>query len=338
MSGNIYYEPIDSIIKKLKGKIVLQEQNVNFPDTRRVTDAQQHQTAFEYLVKIVPNNLELLGNYQVDTIWLFSNKKKLIKCLYQFKLPANGYMARDKAIDTIYKTLNKGFNLDHTGVETNLFDYGGFVWTDDFAEVDFLNKGPLYGTGNDFADDLYRSGSYLLIEFFKPVEKNVLLEKQTAQIKADRSGKGNSTFNISIAKLEDIVIFKTTLKGLEAQLGNWNSYGNLNEIGAEYDDNTKNFTIPLFQIHYETTIKNNGYLIEAYVSKNLKNPVKELRITTTLNGYQFAQFKESLHTHGYLLNENLSATLNKLSYNNKAGRLITIRYNENGSYTFGITK
>jgi hypothetical protein len=217
------------------------------------------------------------------------------------------------------------------------------LWDDQYAKLNYVYDLAFNNDKNKVVN------AYLDFITLTPPESNIA-ENQTKerpvldystfenQIKTDRSGKGNSTFNISIAKLESIFILKTTLKGLEAQLGTWNSYGNLNNVGAEYDDNTKNFTIPLFQIHYETTVKNNGYLIEADVSKSLKNPVKELQITTTLNGYQLAQFKESLHAHGYLLNENLSETLNKLSYNNKARRLITIRYNENGSYTIGIFK
>jgi hypothetical protein len=161
-------------------------------------------------------------------------------------------------------------------------------------------------------------------------------QKDSTFVKTDRSGKGNSTFTLSITNLESIFTTKTLLKSFEAQLGNWNSFGNLNAIGAEYDDATKDFTIPLYQIHYESDIKSKHYNIQVNVIKNLKTPIKELRITTSLSGFQLAQFKESLHTRGYLLNENLSATLGKLSYNNKSRRLITIKYNTNGSYTIGI--
>ncbi len=65
-------------------------------------------------------------------------------------------------------------------------------------------------------------------------------------IKSDRHGKGNATFSLTVLALEKIVTVETRNK-FETTLNEWISFGNFNEIGAEYDEATKNFTIPLYQ-------------------------------------------------------------------------------------------
>ena len=341
--NNLYNEPMDSIIKKFKGNIVNHKKNLNLSDDPKYLIQPNTNTIYDEIITILPTDIVMFHVYRPDTIYFYFKAERLVKGHFHF------IVDRNAAENNIADILDLKLGRSQAGGDYKGLHY--ILWDDQYnvlpnviyAKLNYVYDLAVNNDKNKVVN------AYLDFIMLKPPESNIA-ENQTKerpvldystfenQIKTDRSGKGNSTFNISIAKLESIVILKTTLKGLEAQLGNWNSYGNLNDIGAEYDDNTKNFTIPLFQIHYETTVKNNGYLIEADVSKSLKNPVKELQITTTLNGYQLAQLKESLHAHGYLLNENLSATLNKLSYNNKARRLITIRYNENGSYTIGIFK
>jgi hypothetical protein len=326
---------MDSIIKKFKGNIVYHKKNLNLSNDPKYLIQPNTNTIYDELITILPTDIIMFHLYRPDTIYFYFKAKRLVKGHYHF------IVDRNAAENNIADTLDLKLGQSQAGGDYKGLHY--ILWDDQYAKLNYVYDLAFNNDKNKVVN------AYLDFITLTPPESNIA-ENQTKerpvldystfenQIKTDRSGKGNSTFNISIAKLESIFILKTTLKGLEAQLGTWNSYGNLNNVGAEYDDNTKNFTIPLFQIHYETTVKNNGYLIEADVSKSLKNPVKELQITTTLNGYQLAQFKESLHAHGYLLNENLSETLNKLSYNNKARRLITIRYNENGSYTIGIFK
>lgn len=167
---------------------------------------------------------------------------------------------------------------------------------------------------------------------------NIFAQSDSSFVKSDRNGSGNNTFNVSVTFLESIINANTTIKMLESKLGKWSTYGNLNDIGANYDENTKDFTIPLYQIHYESATKSRYYAIQADVSQSLKNPIKSIYVTLTLNGDQLAEFKKSLTARGYWLNENLTKILRKKTYKNKAEHLITIRPNNNGSYTIAIIK
>lgn len=332
----LYFEQLDSITKKTKGTIFSRSKNVTFPDFRKTAELQHHEIAFEDLIKVVPSNLKLFNQYSVDTIWFYFNKAKLIRCWYQFKLPTNGYNIRDKAVDSIYKKLNQGFNLGYERVETNIAGYDGYRWTDKYVEVDFLTNFPIPRAQKNFNVDSSLAIAYISIEMFKPVEVNTLLEKQKTQVKTDRSGKGNSTFNISASKLEQIMKSHTTLNVLENKFGNWSSFGALNNVAFEYDEATKNFTIPHFKIEYESTIKNKEYYFKAEVS-NLKGPLEYLEFTTSINGLQLAEFKKSLYVNNYLLNENLTKIFKKLTYQNRAKKtMVTIKENINGTYTIGI--
>lgn len=155
-------------------------------------------------------------------------------------------------------------------------------------------------------------------------------------INEDKQGKGNSTFSLTIGKLETLIKSGTKLKELETQFGEWTSYGSDNKLGFEWDDKTQDHTIPLFQIQYQTTIKNKYYTIGTEVINDLKNKIKYLEVTTELNGMQLAEFKKSLATNGYLINENLTSIFRKQTWQNKAKNLmVTIKANSR-SYTIGI--
>jgi hypothetical protein len=339
--NKLYFEPMDSITKKFKTNIVAHEKNVTFSEVRRIQDMRPHQTTFEDLINVVPGNLALFDNrYKVDTISFYFNNKRLIMCWYQFKLPINGYRVSEKAVDTLYKMLNQGFDLGGEAGETNIADYDGYAWRDEYTDVNFLTSHP-------FAKDPDLKEAYLSIEMFKPAEANILLEKQTAQIKTNRSGKGNSTFNLSISILENLISDHATLKMLELQFGSWNSDGNSNYVTYEYDEKTQEHTLPLFEVYYNVKIKTKYYQIKAEVSKTLNNPIRLLEFTTDFSGMQLAEFKESLREHRYLLNETTTDLFNKLDigptkyldYSKRAGKTdISIKWTTGDEYTITIMK
>lgn len=158
-----------------------------------------------------------------------------------------------------------------------------------------------------------------------------------SQIKVNRNGKGNSSFSLSLAKLESIVKKGTTVKALEAQLGTWQSFASDNTVGYDWNDKTREHDIPRLQLQYETVIKNWSYVIRAEVPKDLTNNIKYLEVISTMNGMQVAEFKQSLRNNGYLENENLTKTFRKQTWQNKSKHLtVTIKENRNGTHTIGI--
>ena len=153
-----------------------------------------------------------------------------------------------------------------------------------------------------------------------------------ALIKVDKQGKGNGTFSLS--KLTSIVKSKT-LKGLQDQLGTWNSNAADNKLGYEWNDKTKDHDIPNYQVTYESTIAKKFYTIDAEVPVKLEGVIKKLTVTVELNGMELAQFKKSLQNAGYLLNENLTQIYKKQAWQKKGSPMITIRKNANGTVSIG---
>lgn len=333
----LYFELVDSVAKKFEQEKIVIERNSILPDFRKVPESRHHETSFENLIKVIPTNLKLFNQYKIDTISFYFIQKKLVKCWYQFDLPTKGYNSRDKAVDSIYSKLNHSFNLGYDGVETNIADYRGYRWTDDYAEVNFLTDIPIPPNMIVGPSHIDLSKAYLSIEFFKSAERNQLLEKQSQLIKKDRVGQGNNSFTFSINKLENIIKSRSLLKTVEHQFGHWTSYGAFNQVQYEYDDQTNAFTSPLFRLHYESKIGRRNFTFVFELQKNLNNPITYFEVTTILNGLQLAEFKNSLTANNYLLNENLTRILNKLAFQNRAKKsMITIVEKYNGEYTIGI--
>lgn len=333
---NLYLKPIDSILKKFNDKTLIQEKKVLFADFRKITEAQKPQTAFDESIKVDLSGIKIFDSYTVSGISFYFNKSKLIRCWIQFELPIQSAKVRN-SIDSIYNRLNQDFNLGYNGVETNLADCSGYRWTDKYAEVDFLTSISETYLQNGITSKTKPNTVYLSIEMFNPTGGNPLLEEQTIKIKNDRFGKGNGSFVPSLNKLESIIKSHTPLNLLERQFSQWSSYGAGNNLGYEYNDATNSMSIPLFQLHYESTIRNKSYIFKVEVSRSLKNPISYLEFITTLNGYELAMFKKSLIAKGYFLNENLTQIFHKTTFQNKLKKLmVTIKENSNGDYTIGI--
>lgn len=157
-----------------------------------------------------------------------------------------------------------------------------------------------------------------------------------AQIKVNRSGTGNSTFSLSIAKLEMIVKPGITINELESQLGDWNSYAADNKLGYEWNDETKEHDLPLFKVQYQTTIRQ-PYTLRVEVAKNQSNRIKYIEVITAVNGEKLASLKQELKNKGYFKNENLTKTFRKDTWQNKTKKtMVTIRENANGTYSVGM--
>lgn len=162
-------------------------------------------------------------------------------------------------------------------------------------------------------------------------------DKLEGQIKVNRNGKGNSTFTLSLTKLESLIKSGTTAKALENQLGVWQSFASDNTVGYDWNDKTREYDIPRLQLQYNTEVKKQDYVIRAEVPKDLTNNIKYLEVISTMNGMQVAEFKQSLRNSGYLENENLTKTFRKQTWQNKAKHLtITIKGNTNGTHSIGI--
>ena len=156
-------------------------------------------------------------------------------------------------------------------------------------------------------------------------------------IKEDRNGKGNSTFKLSLSNLENIIKSRTTLKGLEGHLAEWTSYNSNNDIKFSWDDKTQDHTIPIFKIQYETNMLRKYFVIRTEVTNDLRNRIEYLEVIGELNGMQLAEFKKSLSSNGYLINENLTSIFRKQTWQHKAKDLmVTIKANPNGTCSIGI--
>jgi hypothetical protein len=327
-TNNLYFEPLDLVLAQNVELKFIKYKNVTIPYYTNNAESQHHETMFDDLLKAAPDNLKLFDRYSVDTISYYFKKSKLVKFIYQFEMPGSGRGLSNDSFKSLYIQLNNDFKSDKEAMETNVAGYLGYRWADDYVEVNLLADILMPNAKNNAL-------AYLSIEMFNPTF-NHLLEKQIAQIKVDRSGSGNGTFNISVDKLESIIKLHTTLKSLENQFGKWSSFGNLNNVEFQYDETNKSFSIPIFKIEYESSIKNKGYYFNAEVS-NLNDSVKYFEFTTTLNGIQLAEIKKSLAINNYLLNENLTSIFNKLTYQNRAKKLtISVKENKNNTYTIGV--
>ena len=327
--NSLYYESMDTIIKKFKDNIIAREQNIDLTlDKRRDFKFNDRQHKFEDVIVVKAPNIKLLNYYSPDTIYFYFNNQKLNKCTWHFTL-------NKQNVEILTKGLEK--QIGPSGY-MGYMEWGGPYWADQDMQLNFFY--------NDRIDQ------NLLLEFeFLPKKELIVLPKSKneileSQIKIDRHGKGNNTFNLSISKLESIINSHTTLKMLETQLGAWNSDGYENNVSFEYNENTKDFTTPLFEVSYNISIKNQNTSLKAEIKGGLNNPIRLLKITVDFTGMQLAEFKESLHAHGYLLNENLTALYNKLdisstgylSYEKRNRKMvISIKYLSNGSYTIVIS-
>lgn len=319
---SLFKEPIDTIIKKFQDRIISHSsyRNAKQYEGNGLTAIKMKMGNSNDLIKIKPFNVRLFDKFVPDTVLFYFNDKKLYKCALHFT--SNSINVTD-LYNTIAYRLGNTTNASNNG-------WSGPYWMDTSSDL------TLYHNDKNF-DEVrleFETTENQYVEKPLSEDNHAALENQ---IKINRDGVGKGTFTMTLTHLENIIKSRTTMKKIEQQFSRWVSYGADNKLGYEYNDATKSMSIPLYQLYYESSIRNKDYIFKIEISKNIKNPIQYFQFTTFLNGYDLAMFKRSLIKNGYFLNENLTEIFHKITFQNRVRNLmITMRENLNGSYTIGI--
>jgi len=335
-TNQIYQANYDTILKLTK------DENVSYK-SKVVFEGMRENIEFEKGIYIKEPSMKfrLFKTFIPRQVAFYFDKNNLRKSVWFFDLK---YIEAENMITEISKLVKR------------YDDYGARVsWYDNIAELTLhrdqeasriklkllVNDSSLLKYYENL--NLHFSLEFTMFEVqekqkeIESVRPKTAHEKLESEIKENKHGRGNSTFTLTIAKLESLIKSNTTLQALEKQLGLWESYGMDNHLGYEWDDKTKGHTIPLFQIQYSSSQGKKYYTIRTEVSQKLSNKIKYIEVITILNGMQLAEFKKSLATSGYLINENLTEIFRKQTWQHKAKNLmLTIKANANGTYSIGI--
>ena len=344
---NLYFQPSPSILQRFEHNIVSQESNVHLSleDESRFRYSN-NRINFEKVVKAVSKDILFFNKFLPDSIFFYFNDNQLNKCVFIFTI-------KKDENETISKLLTQQLGSSSYSSSGNR---GGPYWKDKAMQLNLVLDSTAMTVDRQKSQNKFRSvvygetskpisfdkGSFILE--FEMFEQKEAIEPQKSKheilestIKDNREGKGNGTFVFTLAKLEGIIKSNTSLKQLESHFGEWNSYSSDNHLGYEWDDKTKDHTIPFFQVQYSTTLKNRNITLRTEVSPTLSSRIKYLEVIIVLNGIQLAEFKQSLAKANYLVNENLTSIFKKQTWQNKAKNLIvTIKTNANGTYSIGV--
>lgn len=149
-----------------------------------------------------------------------------------------------------------------------------------------------------------------------------------------KNGNGKNTFTYSLVYLESLIKSCNT-SSLTNVLGEWNLSSDpfQTQVSWSFNEKTNRRDIPTFKLHYVATVKDKPYKFWLKVPNTVSEFAYALEVSAEMNGADYAILKQSLRNGGYLLNESLTLSLGKETWENKTKQYtVSLSYRNGNIY------